>query len=311
MEKANNSGRGGVRSFPGTIWELPSKSSKVVLSVKLLAAHAGRHEGSIKLVLNRTRAKRTIKTREARPHAGAVRRGTRRRVRSPDQIDFGVATRRLDRLRQTVTLFNSGAEPVRVMDVSLRPTDPSLRVKYTKGYILQPYTEEPVIQLVYSGKLEGVRMGTLLIRTSNSNIPIEVPYRAKIQHGKLSWNEAEMSFLSPATGRKPFPAVSNTVRVLNNFRTPIAFHAVRVVTRPPRSNKNTEHTEAQAQIAQDDEKPSEIAGALSTADDKEVCCFEVKDFTGGQVVAPAIPSRLHYRVHAAGQERHLHRDARD
>ena len=48
-------------------------------------------------------------------------------------------------------------------------------------------------------------MGTLLIRTNNSNIPIEVPYRAKIQHGKLSWNEAEMSFLSPATGRKPFP----------------------------------------------------------------------------------------------------------
>lgn len=293
MEKANNSGRGGVRSFPSTIWELPSKSSKVVLSVKLLAAHAGRHEGSIKLVLNRTKGETYdindvmerhelhVPVQFDAAHGGVFR--------SPDQIDFGIATRRLDRLRQTVTLFNSGAEPIRVMDVSLRPADPSLRVKYTKGYILQPYTEEPVIQLVYSGKLEGVRMGTLLIRTSNSNIPIEVPYRAKIQHGKLSWNEAEMSFLSPATGRKPFPAVSNTVRVLNNFRTPIAFHAVRVVNRPPRSNKNTEHTEAQAQIAQGNEKPSEIAGALSTADDEEVCCFEVKDFTGGQVVSPGHP----------------------
>ena len=290
MEKANNSGRGGVRSFPSTIWELPSKSSKVVLSVKLLAAHAGRHEGSIKLVLNRTKGETYDKNERHELHVpvqfDAAHGGV---FRSPDQIDFGVATRRLDRLRQTVTLFNSGAEPVRVMDVSLRPTDPSLRVKYTKGYILQPYTEEPVIQLVYSGKLEGVRMGTLLIRTSNSNIPIEVPYRAKIQHGKLSWNEAEMSFLSPATGRKPFPAVSNTVRVLNNFRTPIAFHAVRVVTRPPRSNKNTEHTEAQAQIAPGDEKPSEMASALSTADDEEVCCFEVKDFTGGQVVSPGHP----------------------
>ncbi len=293
MKKANNSGRGGVRSFPSTIWELPSKSSRVVLSVKLLAAHAGRHEGSIKLVLNRTKGETYDKNDVTERHElhvpvqfDAAHGGV---FRSPDQIDFGVATRRLDRLRQTVTLFNSGAEPIRVTDVSLRPTDPSLRVKYTKGYILQPYTEEPVIQLVYSGKLEGVRMGTLLIRTSNSNIPIEVPYRAKIQHGKLSWNEAEMSFLSPATGRKPFPAVSNTVRVLNNFRTPIAFHAVRVVTRPPRSNKNTEHTEAQAQIAQGDEKPSEIAGALSTADDEEVCCFEVKDFTGGQVVSPGHP----------------------
>ena len=113
MEKANNSGRGGVRSFPSTIWELPSKSSKVVLSVKLLAAHAGRHEGSIKLVLNRTKGETYDKTTERHElhvpvqfdaaHGGVFR--------SPDQIDFGVATRRLDRLRQTVTLFNSGAEP--------------------------------------------------------------------------------------------------------------------------------------------------------------------------------------------------------
>ena len=290
VEKANSSDRGEVRSFPSSIWELPSKSAKIVLSVKLLAAHAGRHEGTIKLVLNKTtgdtwdkndpdmeRHELHVPVQFDSAHGGVFR--------SPDQIDFGIATRRLDRLRQTVTLFNSGPEPVRVMDVAIRPADPSLRIKYTKGYILPPYTEVPMIQLVYSGKLEGIRMGMLHIRVSNSNMPIEVPYRAKIQHGKLSWNEAEMSFLSPAAGRKPFAPVSNTVRVLNNFRTPLAFHAVRVVNRPPRSNRHSEPADAQTQVATGDDKPAELAGA----DDEEACCFEVKDFRGGQVVTPGYP----------------------
>ena len=294
VEKANSSGRGEVRSFPSSIWELPSKSAKIVLSVKLLAAHAGRHEGTIKLVLNKTtgdtwdkndpdmeRHELHVPVQFDSAHGGVFR--------SPDQIDFGIATRRLDRLRQTVTLFNSGPEPVRVMDVAIRPADPSLRIKYTKGYILPPYTEVPMIQLVYSGKLEGIRMGMLHIRVSNSNMPIEVPYRAKIQHGKLSWNEAEMSFLSPAAGRKPFAPVSNTVRVLNNFRTPLAFHAVRVVNRPPRSNRHSEPADAQTQVATGDTRRHSEPAELAGADDEEACCFEVKDFRGGQVVTPGYP----------------------
>ena len=66
------------------------------------------------------------------------------------------------------------------------------------------------------------------------------------------------------------------------------------MTRPPRSNKNTEHTEAQAQIAPGDEKPSEMASALSTADDEGMPL--VKDFTGGQVVGnhPLAPFTIQY-----------------
>ena len=75
---------------------------------------------------------------------------------------------------------------------------------------------------------------------------------------------------------------------MNNFRTPIvSTHSRRDPTAEVQQEQ--EHTEAQAQIAQGNEKPSEIADALSTADDEEVCCFEVKDFTGGQVVSPGHP----------------------
>ena len=74
--------------------------------------------------------------------------------RTPDQVDFGVATRRLDRLKQTVTLFNSGPRAVQITDVSHRPSDPSLRVRYTRGDVIPPYTELTVISLTYSGKLE-------------------------------------------------------------------------------------------------------------------------------------------------------------
>ena len=60
-----------------------------------------------------------------------------------------MATRRLDRLRQTVTLFNSGPRPVQITDVSSRPNDPSLRVRYSRGDVLPPFTVGHCLLILY------------------------------------------------------------------------------------------------------------------------------------------------------------------
>ena len=189
------------RKFPlSAVWELPAGASRTILVVKLLLPRSGRFEGTIRITLKRTDTDTDTATVELRVpvQVDAASNGV---FRSPDQVDFGVSTRRLDRLKQTVTLFNGGPHPVHITDVQSRPNDPSLRVRYNRGESLAPYAELPSVSLTYSGKLEGIRMGTLLIRTNNSNEAMEVPYRARVLHGKLAHRLEEMSFMSPDKAR--------------------------------------------------------------------------------------------------------------
>ena len=149
---------------------------------------------------------------------------------SPDQVDFGVATQRSDRLRRTLTLLNAGSEPVRILDVVARPNDPSLRVRFRRGEVLAPYEETKAISLTYSGRLEGIRGGSLSIRTNASGAPetFEVPYKARVMHGRLAYDEADVSFMSPEHGKRPFPKRSKTVRIANAFPAPLTIHSAKI-----------------------------------------------------------------------------------
>ena len=81
-----------------------------------------------------------------------------------------------------------------------------------------------------------------------------VPYRARVMHGKLSYDADHVSFMSPAGGRRPFPTQ----------------------TRLPRC----------------DGANSEAASRLrrrvipTDGDDLDACCFVVRGFRRGQVVFP-------------------------
>ena len=141
-----------------------------------------------------------------------------------------MATQRSDRLRRTLTLLNAGSEPVRILDVVARPNDPSLRVRFRRGEVLAPYEETKAISLTYSGRLEGIRGGSLSIRTNASGAPetFEVPYRARVMHGRLAYDEADVSFMSPEHGKRPFPKRSKTVRIANAFPAPLTIHSAKI-----------------------------------------------------------------------------------
>ena len=151
---------------------------------------------------------------------------------SPDRIDFGVATRRVDRLRTSLSLFNGADRPTRILDVHTRPADPSFRWRYDKDALIAPDASAlNAIEFTYSGKLAGERTGNVFVKMEGQRRPIVVPYRARVFHGKLQIDDAEVSFISPDEdegGDGPFDAISNVVTVKNKFPTPIKFLSAKV-----------------------------------------------------------------------------------
>ena len=301
--------------FPRAAWELPGGATKTMLVVNLLTPRPGRYDGTIRMKLK-------IGGKEEESSSGAEVVELRVPVQvdaspngvffSPDQVDFGVSTRRLDRLKQSVTLFNGGPRSVHITDVSSRPADPSLRMRYTRGEVLPPYMEVPGVTLTYSGRLEGIRMGTLLIRTNNSNEAMEVPYRARVLHGKLGYKLEETAFLSPDRGKRPFEMVSHTMNLVNNFPVPLQFFNARVVGVAPKAAKGelppdpimntvsvhaSTREEALAKLQAQMANNSAAEAAKAAKGSSENCCFEVKGFLGGQVVPaghPIAPFRVEF-----------------
>ena len=174
--------------------------------------------------------------------------------RSPDQIDFGVATQRTDRLRRTLSLLNAGGDPVEILEVTIQPPDPSMRARIAGDGILPSNVEIPAVSLTYSGKIEGTRSGNIVIRTSASRDAMVVPYRARVMHGKLSYDADHVSFMSPEGGRRPFPTQTRLPRVTNEFPKPLLVFDAEVIP--------------------------------TDGDDLDACCFVVRGFRRGQVVFP-------------------------
>ena len=78
---------------------------------------------------------------------------------------------------------------------------------------------------------KGERTGNVFVKMEGQRRPIVVPYRARVFHGKLQIDDAEVSFISPDEdegGDGPFDAISNVVTVKNKFPTPIKFLSAKV-----------------------------------------------------------------------------------
>ena len=198
---------------------------------------------------------------------------------SPSRLDFGVAARRSDRLRATLSLFNGASRSTKVTQIETRPNDPSLRARLENGFadgVLPAFTNaRDAIALTYSGKLEGFRTGLLLVHTDSGDPPLEVSYRARVVHGKLEFDVDEASFASPDVGRAPFQKQRKTFSVTNGFPVPLAVFGARVVV---------------------DEAFSDLSGGEEVSSTKEkekekkdaACCLRVvsSSFDATQVVRP-------------------------
>jgi hypothetical protein len=130
---------------------------------------------------------------------------------SPSRLDFGVATRRSDRLRATLSLFNGAPRPARVTQIETRPNDPSLRARLENGFadgvLPASATARDAVALTYSGKLEGFRVGTLLVHTDAGEPPLEVSYRAR-----ASCTASSSSTSTRRASRLPTPAARRSRR---------------------------------------------------------------------------------------------------
>ena len=285
-------------------WTIPPGETKAVLLVRLAINRVGHFEGSVRLRMryeeaserlvrptgaygektaasydvsvDRETATRTVNARV--PMSATCAPGV---TVSPSRLDFGVATRRSDRLRATLSLFNGAPRPARVTQIETRPNDPSLRARLENGFadgvLPASATARDAVALTYSGKLEGFRVGTLLVHTDAGEPPLEVSYRARVVHGKLEFDVHEASFASPDAGRAPFPTQRKTFSIANAFPTPLAVTGARVVVeRPKRTASKRNETNLEDHL--EDHR----------YDEPEACCLRVVSsvFDATQVVAP-------------------------
>ena len=259
-ERAAGRSPRGLRTFPRSPWILPPGATRTVLMLRMSVEKPGHFEASIRIKMNHSDAMVGGASESGEDRSVDIRipvqlTGVHASVfRSPDQIDFGVATQRTDRLRRTLSLLNAGGDPVEILEVTIRPPDPSVRARIAGDGILPANVEVPAVSLTYSGKIEGTRSGNIVIRTSASRDAMVVPYRARVMHGKLSYDADDVSFMSPEGGRRPFPAQTRSPRVTNGFPKPLLVFDAEVVP--------------------------------TDEDDPDACCFEVRGFQRGQVVSP-------------------------
>ena len=241
-------------------WVIPPGTTKTVLFARLAISRVGHFEGSVRVKLRwKKDTKNDIDLDDVVPVTGAYGENTVRQMTdqtrkrkqthntvelrvpitvtssvgvsvSPNQLDFGVAVRRSDRLRLNLDVFNGASRTATITKVITTPNDPSLRHRLENGSKLLPHSKtEHAISLTYSGKLEGYRVGILTIHT-DINEPVEIAYRARVVHGKLEFdNDQPLSFASPDSGKKPFRRQTKTFEVINGFPVALAVTGARVV----------------------------------------------------------------------------------
>ena len=259
-ERAAGRSSRGLRTFPRSPWILPPGATRTVLMMRMSVDKPGHYEASIRIKMNHSDAMEGGASESGEDRSVDIRvpvqlTGAHASVfRSPDQIDFGVATQRTDRLRRTLSLLNAGGDPVEILEVTIQPPDPSMRARIAGDGILPSNVEIPAVSLTYSGKIEGTRSGNIVIRTSASRDAMVVPYRARVMHGKLSYDANHVSFMSPEGGRRPFPTQTRLPRVTNEFPKPLLVFDAEVIP--------------------------------TDGDDPDACCFVVRGFQRGQVVFP-------------------------
>ena len=288
-------------------WTIPPGETRTVLLARLALNRVGRFEGSIRLTMRHgsertarptgARGEKTAALRDVSDDEETATKTVRARVPvsaacasgvtvSPSRLDFGVATRRSDRLRATLSLFNGAPKPARVTQIETRPNDPSLRARLENGFadgVLPAFGAAPdAIALTYSGKLEGFRVGTLVVRVDVDDAPLEVAYRARVVHGKLEVDVDEAGFASPDAGRAPFETQRKTLSATNAFPVPLAVTGARVVV----------DDDASSDASRDDR------------DDAASCCLRVvsSSFDATQVVRPGDVVRsleIEYKPRAA------------
>ena len=171
--------------------------------------------------------------------------------------------------------------------IETRPNDPSLRARLENGFadgVLPAFANaRDAVALTYSGKLEGFRVGTLLVHTDSGDPPLEVSYRARVVHGKLEFDVDEASFASPDVGRAPFPKQRKTFSVTNGFPVPLAVTGARVVaqtfrtSRRPRESRRTRRKRKRKTPPTDEEKKEQKDAA---------CCLASSRRSTHQVVRP-------------------------
>ena len=179
--------KGAKKSSKGGLWEMAPMTWAKVMSVSFHSTRAGRHMGFVHV---RTNVDTLVVPVEVNVMKGGVHRW-------PDLLDFETLTSSSEKRELNISVLNSTPNPLLVTDVAISSPDPSLRINLKRGTVLQANSEAVIATAVYSGKTQGRFAGKLVLRTNDTvaaNKALELPYEAKVVHGKLGYSKANASF---------------------------------------------------------------------------------------------------------------------
>lgn len=158
------------------LWEINPRHTNTIINLSFQSNVPGKHTGFVHV---KTDIDNMIIPVEIHVMKGGIHR-------SPEELDFGTLTSSTDKRSLSVSLLNSGPQPVLVSDIYASSPDSHLSITFKKGTLLMPGVELSVATVVYTGRTEGQFMGKLLLRTNDSNPAgsrVQVPYKARVLHG--------------------------------------------------------------------------------------------------------------------------------
>jgi hypothetical protein len=173
-------------------WIVPPGVEKEVMLLSMSAKLPGTYSGYVHIVCDR--AKFVVPV-ELIALEGGIKL-------EPESIDFGVLTELNEERTQEVFIVNSGATPIRILDVVTDFPDPQLQViRYFDGVEFGPSGEPILIAAVaYTAADPGHTVNKLIITTNAPNpvnALLSVSIVVHVLHGGIGFNQSDALFFVP------------------------------------------------------------------------------------------------------------------
>eukprot|EP01133_Synstelium_polycarpum_P015402 gene15402-18266_t len=146
---------------------------------------------------------------------------------SPNEIDFGYITSKTDYKSVSLFVLNADAHSdLKIMEIHPKVPDARLRFFLHDDVITPGRSKVEIAHFFFNSNVEGLFKGIIVIKVLGYK-DIEVPYRAQVLHGDLSYHPKDVLF-PVETKKLPDIIRPNQLVLKNNFEVPLTILAVHI-----------------------------------------------------------------------------------
>jgi hypothetical protein len=183
-------------------WILESGVERNIISLLMSSSHAGSYSGYVHIKTNYDNIVIPVELNVVESGGLYV---------TPSLINFGILTNIHDVTTVNISLFNSGYQPIEIIEIFLSNPDSNLQINTldslsedtmnTSGKILKSQTEKIIAKLVYTASVASGKVSNRIIIITNHSNPalaiLEIPYEVSCVHGGIGYEFNQALFILP------------------------------------------------------------------------------------------------------------------